>query len=244
MVLSFLPSLALQILLVWGLANCLTHVSCLLGNSLATPWKLTYTYLCLHLSEVVVTGFVWREQQLKLVQVTDCWCQDNWAGWGYNASIWSAWCWSCDFTPVQTEWRSVPLNMSTRGAAFRFNWFNTSLTFPQYITIIRKILCVTLLLEYGCVSKCTENIRDSPLNDVQSSPAVQIFSILTPPILVPKYPYWRGLSNGMLFDQIWYHYGRANQDLVPKKAQKQPIFGVVKLDAQCLVPFCNTIKMG
>ena len=40
------------------------------------------------------------------------------------------------------------------------------------------------------------------------------------------------------------HYDSANQDLVPKKFPKQPIFGVGKLDAQRLVPFCNNIKMG
>ena len=70
------------------------------------------------------------------------------------------------------------------------------------------------------------------------------FPIVTPPILVPKWPYWWGLSNGASFDQIWYYYDGANKDLVPKKARKQQIFGVVKLDTQCLVPFCNTIQIG
>ena len=46
-----------------------------------------------------------------------------------------------------------------------------------------------------------------------------IFSIVTPPILVPKWPYWWGLSNGLSFDQIWYYYDGANKDLVPKKTK-------------------------
>ena len=57
----------------------------------------------------------------------------------------------------------------------------------------------------------------------------QTFSIVTPNI------------GAMSSDQIWYHYDSANQDLAPKKAQKEPVFGVVKFDTQCLVPFCNTI---
>ena len=61
---------------------------------------------------------------------------------------------------------------------------------------------------------------------VQSSPAA-LKKILSK--YFPLYPPYIGAK---IFDQIWYHYDSANQDLVPKKAQKQPIFGVVKLDAQ------------
>ena len=68
-----------------------------------------------------------------------------------------------------------------------------------------------------------------------------IFPIVTNCILVPKWPYWGGLSNGTSFDQIWYYYDGGNKDLVPKKAKKQSIFGVVKLDTQCLGQFWNTI---
>ena len=68
-----------------------------------------------------------------------------------------------------------------------------------------------------------------------------IFHCNTPPILMPKWPYWWGFLNGTPFEQIWYYYDGANKDLVPKKAKKHQIFGVVKLDTQCLGPFCNTI---
>ena len=71
----------------------------------------------------------------------------------------------------------------------------------------------------------------------------QTFAIVTPPILVPTWPYWWELSNGTPFQHIWYHYGGANKDLVPRNARKHPICGLVKLDTQCLVPFCNNISM-
>ena len=58
-------------------------------------------------------------------------------------------------------------------------------------------------------SKSNYRVWDSPLND-------------------------EGLSNGVTFDQIWYHYEGANKDLV----QKRPQNSVVKFDTQCLVPFC------
>ena len=59
-------------------------------------------------------------------------------------------------------------------------------------------------------------------DDVQSCPAVlknsrPKFSIITFPIIVLKLGYWWGLSNGLSFDQIWYHFDGPNKVLVPKK---------------------------
>ena len=45
--------------------------------------------------------------------------------------------------------------------------------------------------------------------------------------------YVRKLSNGTSFEHIWYHYGGASKDLVPRKARNQPIFGLVKLNVWC-----------
>ena len=56
-----------------------------------------------------------------------------------------------------------------------------------------------------------------------------ILPIVNPPKLVPKWPYWWGLSSGTSFDQIWYYYEGADEGF---SAEKEPNFGVVKLDTQ------------